>query len=155
MSPKVCLVFTSPVPFATVIAPSPTVHRAALPLASTQFSRFFPLNKTIASEGGADASSPGDTTGGSGCQTSVSLGSGLSCEKAVMVIIRTSAAHKQYFIVQRLWSKINIPGLKPVASYLFTRWSKVICNILDFFAFVILHHLQDLVGSEGHFQLVS
>ena len=156
MSPKVCLVFTSPVPFATVIAPPPIVHRAAFPLESTQLSRFFPSNRMIASEGGAEASFPGDTMGGSGCQTSVSFGSGLSWEKAAMVIKRISVAHKEYFIVQWLWSKINIPDLKPDNIGLhFTEGSKIICNILDFFAFVVFHRLQDLVRSESHFQLVS
>src|SRR5271169_2971429 len=64
-----------PADLATVITPSATVHCAGdLSFADTHSSRFFPSNRTMASEGGAPQVAPGVTILGSGSQTSVSAG---------------------------------------------------------------------------------
>src|SRR5690606_5093493 len=97
MSPKVCFVLMSPVPLTTVIAPSATVHLAALPFRSVQLSRFRPSKSTIASDGAAPGVLPGVTTLGSGSHTSVSFGLGLFWLYAV-VVMRTRAEMMQYFI---------------------------------------------------------
>src|SRR5437762_11925042 len=61
----------------TVSVPLDTIHFARdLSLDETHSSRFFPSNRTIASEGGALQSTPEVTTSGTGCQSSVSSGFG-------------------------------------------------------------------------------
>src|SRR3954468_8273469 len=74
-----------PEPFFTVMMPSCTSHPAGdWSFTFTHSSSFFPLKRTIASEGGSVQVAPGVTTFGSGDQTSVSSGLGLgacSCEK--------------------------------------------------------------------------
>src|SRR5579862_670397 len=61
----------------TVIMPSATFQFAGFveSFADSHWSRFFPSNKIIASEGASLFVFPGVTTGGTGLYTSVSLGS--------------------------------------------------------------------------------
>src|SRR5580698_4928720 len=76
-----------PAPFLTVMTPLATTQGAAVvwSLARTHWSRLEPLNRTMASDGGALSVAPGVTTGGTGDQTSVSsgLGLGVVCGAAV------------------------------------------------------------------------
>src|SRR5689334_10610372 len=61
----------------TVITPFCTIQLAGdLSLVFTHSSSFFPSNRTIASEGGADSTAAGVTTFGTGSHTSVSCGLG-------------------------------------------------------------------------------
>src|SRR4249920_3814724 len=85
MSPKVCFVLTSPVPFATDIAPSFTSHFASPPDKVLHFDKSFPSKRTIASDGATPGLEPGVTFFGFKSQTSVTFGSndsrGVVCEK--------------------------------------------------------------------------
>src|SRR5579864_4493881 len=77
----------------TVMTPSATIHFAGdLSCAETHSSRFLPSNRMIASEGGAAHGSPGVTTFGTGCQTSVSSGLavGAGCCWAFMEMLITT-----------------------------------------------------------------
>src|SRR5882762_10883397 len=68
-----------PADFSTVMAPSATFQRAGeWSLVETHWSRLWPSNSTIASEGGALVVAPGDTTAGTGSHCSVAAGSGFS-----------------------------------------------------------------------------
>src|SRR5690606_17345537 len=73
----------SPVPGATVTAPSLTVHLAwPPPLTETHWLRSLPSNSTMASEGASEGEAPGVTIFGCGIQNSVDSGVRLSvCAK--------------------------------------------------------------------------
>jgi hypothetical protein len=73
----------SPAALFTVTTPSLTIHLAGdLSFADTHSSRFLPLNKMIASDGGVVQSLPGVTTAGVGDHISVSSGFGFEGDEA-------------------------------------------------------------------------
>src|SRR5579875_130116 len=69
----------------TVTTPLPTTQSAGLvvSLVETHCDKFFPSNKTIASDGGSPKVLPGDTILGTGDHTSVSSGFAFCCAFAI------------------------------------------------------------------------
>src|SRR5580704_7979804 len=96
----------------TVMTPSATIHFAGdLSWADTHSSRFFPSNRTIASEGGALQVAPGVTIFGTGSQTSVSSGFGLACSCAVRgtaTAIRAANARSVENCMRMIFKRIHL-----------------------------------------------
>src|SRR4051794_25854515 len=94
-----------PLSFLTVKTPFATVHCAGVVVSFviTHWLRSFPLNKTMASDGGSEKFLPGVTCFGTGSHISVSSGFILCCcAVATMVVplINKEANSSLYFIWQ-------------------------------------------------------
>src|SRR5690606_3214164 len=127
MSPNDSLVLMSPVPGATVTAPSFTVHLAGPPLSTeTHLLRSRPSNNTMASEGGSEGVVPGVTILGCGSHTSVDSGVRLSC-------CPKHAEHTKAIMTVRL--SVRLIGLHCS--------SKIFSNLINFALPVFHHHAGD------------